>query len=112
GPGRYASDLIVPKGNVIAKPVATRGGRHLDGDWTILSRPYPEELARIGFDGEQLEKLAALSRGRRIERAEEVLAPSSTARPQRLALTLPLGLFGIGLFVCVLVAKRARWAKS
>ncbi len=107
GPGRYAGEVEDGGGSVLARPFAALGGRRLDGDWTVLPRPYPVELTQIGANEEMLSRLASIGHGRGIASLAELgEAPSL---PRSLPLTLPLGLLAVGLFLADVFAKRSRW---
>jgi uncharacterized membrane protein/uncharacterized protein YegL len=110
GPGQYAGELRVPPGNVIGRPVATRGGRPLDGDWTILARPYPDELGRIGVDEAFLNEILRIGGGVRLTPAQAIAPQSGRALPRLYPLGWPLTVLALGLFMADLVTKRARWA--
>jgi hypothetical protein len=116
GPGRYAGRIAAPTGSVVAKPVGSLGGRPLDGDWVVLARPYPEELAKTGSDEAWLDELVRAGGGRRVEFAgpqaggltELTLAD---AKPATRAVPLAglLGLAALALLLVDVAAKRSRF---
>jgi Mg-chelatase subunit ChlD len=112
GPGRYATELAVPPGSVLARPFASRGGRVLDGGWVSLSRPYPAELAALGDDEARLARVVEASHGRQITDAAAVGSPTVRPLPHRIPLAGPLGLLSVLLFLADLMAKRVRWEGS
>lgn len=109
GPGRYAAQLAVPPGSILARPFARRGERHLDGDWAMLVRSN-REIERVGADEALLSSLAELGHGRVIRQPEELFGPGSdSSLPRDLPLGVPLALATLAVFLIDLAVKRARW---
>jgi uncharacterized membrane protein len=111
GPGRYSASLPSPSGSVLAYPVAQRGGRRLDGDYVMLPRPYPAELAKIGRDEPALAEIARLGGGSRIARPTEVNTAPSRPLPHAIPLSAGLGLIALALFLGDVITRRARWER-
>jgi len=109
-PGTYRGQLAVPPGAVLARPIARRAGRTLEGDWSVLARPYPSELERVGTNSSLLDRLA---RGRApIGDASTLAATRGEKRPAPRDLSVPLALLAVSLFLADLTAKRAQWSRG
>jgi Mg-chelatase subunit ChlD len=116
GPGQYAARIESPKGSLLVKPIASLRGRPLDGDWTVLPRPYPAELLRIGSDHRRLAELARLGGGDvlRLPNAPTAALDLLAGQPGRslprpTPLATPLGLFALVLFLLDVAMKRGRF---
>ena len=111
GPGRYEGMLKqVPPGTLLALPIGTRGGRRLDGDWAVLSRPYPPELMQIGINTPVLQEILAAGHGVEVSDPGQITA--SQELPAALSLAGPLAVLAALLFMLDVVIRRARWEGS
>jgi hypothetical protein len=109
GPGRYAAQMVVAPGSIIARPVATRAGRRFDGEWAILAQPYPPELAHIGENRERLDALLRHSGGARLRSPDELRQAPGRGLPRGRPLFLALDFLALALFVLDVMVRRARW---
>lgn len=107
GPGRYAAEVALPPGSVLARPIGSRAGRPLDGEWATLARPYPRELERVEPDQALLGELARVTGGQMLAPDAGFGAPRATARPVPLA--GPLLLAALLAFLVDTGVKRSRF---
>jgi uncharacterized membrane protein len=108
-PGRYRGQLEVPEGTLLARASASRAGRRLEGDWTVLARPYSDELARIGDNRPLLDELAAS--GGVIDDPGQLVGPGRKKLPRAHDLGIVLALLALVVFLADLAAKRAQWER-
>jgi uncharacterized membrane protein len=108
-PGRYQGEMMVAEGTLLARTWASLGGRRLEGDWTVLARPYSDELAHIGDNRAVLEALARS--GGVVGDAAQLAGPGKLQIVRASNLGVPLVLLALLLLLADLTAKRAQWER-
>lgn len=109
GPGHYVGSIDMPVGNVLAYPVALRGGRRLDGEYVMLARPYGKELMHTGPDEAALDVLEKVGAGTRITTPAEALAKPVRPLTRPIPLSPWLLWLSLALFLGDVLVRRARW---